>query len=355
MSEKKRKTASKRLKLFPRLLLFIVCCLAASALMTSIFYFFVTVVLKLTLPHLVFVYFLTLAACVGVASALLSRALGSLWEQSEKEIDRILKEIANGNFDVQINLTKNERVNQSINNINKVLQELKSVKILRNDFISNFSHEFKTPLVNINGFAELLLSDDLTEKERKEYAQIIYDESNRLASLSSNTLLMNKLSAQKIVQNKRPYALDEQIRQCVAQFYCELNAKNLQIECEAEPIVFCGDEGLLQRVWINLLSNAVKFSNEGGKLTVILVKEGKNAAVSVADEGCGMTEETTAHIFDEFYQGDTSHKTDGNGLGLSIVKRIVELCDGTVTVTSTPGKGSVFTVRLPLSSDSRAI
>ena len=348
MPEKKSKNVFKKFSLFSPILLVILSCLTAAAILSGGFYLFVLRRFNEQFSHLFLLYILSLTGVVSLVSALLSRIISSIWTKSEKEINRVLREIANGNFDVQINMSANEHVNKIIEDVQKVLQELKSVKILRNDFISNFSHEFKTPLVNINGFAELLLADDLTEKERKEYAQIIYDESNRLAALSKNTLLMNKLSSQAIIQNKAEYSLDEQLRQCVAQFMREINAKNLQVECDAAPTIFCGDEGLMQRVWINLLSNAIKFSEENGKLTVSLRANGKHAVVKVTDEGCGMSEETIKHVFDEFYQGDTSHKTEGNGLGLSIVYRIIQLCDGTISVDSALGKGSTFTVTLPL-------
>lgn len=348
MSDRKSKNLFKNFSLFTPILLVVFGCLILSTILTAVFYFFLTVVLQLSVSHMFFIYFLILTGIVALTSALLSRIISSIWAKSQKEIDRILREIANGNFDVQVDLTKNKNINKTIEDINKVLQELKGVKILRNDFISNFSHEFKTPLVNINGFAELLLSDDLTEKERKEYAKIIYDESNRLATLSQNTLLMNKLSSQAIVQNRTTYALDEQLRQCIAQFMREINAKNLQVECDARPVSYCGDKELLQRVWINLLSNAIKFSDENGKLTVELDSDEKNATIKITDSGCGMSEETAKHAFDEFYQGDSSHKTEGNGLGLSIVQRIIQLCNGSIAVSSAPGKGSTFTVALPL-------
>lgn len=348
MPGKKRKKEFKSLRLFTPILLIVLSCLTAATILSSAFYILIVSVLKLSYPRMLPLYVLILTGIVALVSAWLSHLLSSIWAKSEKEIQRILQEIANGNFDVQITPTKSPKVNETIDDINMVLQELKSVKILRNDFISNFSHEFKTPLVNISGFAELLLSDDLTEKERKEYAKIIYDESNRLAVLSQNTLLMNKLSVQAIVQNKTEYALDEQLRRCVAQFMREIESKNLQIECDAEPVTYCGDENLLQRVWINLISNAVKFSDHNGKVTVSLTTKEKNVVIKVSDEGCGMSEETAKHAFDEFYQGDTSHKTEGNGLGLAIVQRIVQLCGGTISVDSALAKGSTFTVTLPL-------
>jgi signal transduction histidine kinase len=266
---------------------------------------------------------------------------------TEKQLRALLDEIAKGNFDVQIPLTRSKYANKSIEDINKVLQELNSVKLMRTNFISDFSHEFKTPIVNINGFAELLLEEDLSKEERIEYAQIIYDESNRLANMSRNVLLLNKLNSQGIVCNKTTFSLDEQLRTCISQFTREITKKNLQAECNATEMYFNGDADLLRQVWINLLSNAIKFSHPNGNLTVTLRREGGNIVTEIADEGCGMDEETQKHIFDQFYQGDKSHSTDGNGLGLSIAKRIVEMCNGTISVRSARDVGTTFIVTLP--------
>lgn len=266
---------------------------------------------------------------------------------ANEQIKYVLNEIAKGNFDIQISATKSRYINKTIDDINTVLNELKSVKIMRNDFISDFSHEFKTPIVNINGFAELLLNENLSEEERKEYAQIIYDESNRLGKISQNILLLNKLNAQSVTPDKVSYSLDEQIRRCITQFMREIEKKELQIELTAPPIDFYGDEDLLKQVWINLLGNAIKFSPRGGHIFVEAKKTDNAVVIDITDEGCGMNEETQEHIFDQFFQADKSHKTEGNGLGLSIVRRITELCNGTLNVRSAPDMGTTFTIQLP--------
>lgn len=350
MSEKNKKKRTERpaeLSLITRTTLVVFLCLVAAILLTVVLHSVATV-LNWELSGNLFLYILLLLGISGVITMVAFRLFASKLMSYEQNIREILDEIAKGNFDVQIPLTKSNYANKTIEDINKVLQELKSVKIMRSDFVSNFSHEMKTPMVTINGFAELLLSDDVTEDERKEYARIIYDESKRLTTLAQSTLLMNKLNAQAIVQNKTEYSLDEQIRQCIAQFMQKINEKNLQIECDAEPVTFLGDTDLLQQVWINLFSNAIKFSPQGGSIFVTLKTEENNAVIRIVDEGCGMDEETLKHAFDQFYQGDSSHTTEGNGLGLSIVQRIVQLCEGNVTVRSRPDEGSTFTVRLPL-------
>jgi signal transduction histidine kinase len=266
---------------------------------------------------------------------------------TEKELRKLLEELAKGNFDVQIPLTKNKYANKSIEDINKVLTELNSVKLMRTNFISDFSHEFKTPIINIHGFAELLLEEDISTADRIEYAQIIFDESNRLTNMAKNVLLLNKLNTQGIVCNKTRFSLDEQLRTCISPFMREITKKKLQVECNAAETYFNGDADLLSQVWTNLLSNAIKFSHPSGNLAITLKTEENSIVVEIADEGCGMDEETQKHIFDQFYQGDKSHSTDGNGLGLSIAKRIVEMCNGTISVRSARDVGTTFIVTLP--------
>lgn len=290
---------------------------------------------------------LLLLGISGVIVVIVFHLVFHRFTAANEQIKYVLNEIAKGNFDVQISSTKSKYINNTIDDINTVLNELKSVKIMRSDFISDFSHEFKTPIVNINGFAELLLSENLTDEERKEYARIIYDESNRLSKISQNVLLLNKLNAQSITPDKESYALDEQIRRCITQFMREIEKKELQIELNSPPITFYGDENLLKQVWINLLGNAIKFSPRGGHISVEGKTDNDYVSITVSDEGCGMDEETQKHIFDQFFQADKSHKTEGNGLGLSIVQRIVQLYNGEVSVRSAPDMGTSFTVKLP--------
>ncbi len=346
MSGKNKKKRPFHFSFVARVTFIVFLCLAASVLLTLGLASLLSSLSQLTAN--LFVYILLLLGVSALITVIIFRLVAPPLMTSEQKINDILEQIAKGNFDVKIPLTKSKYVNQTIASVNTVLEELKSVKIMRNDFISNFSHELKTPMVTINGFAELLLSDDVTEADRKEYAQIIYDESRRLTKLSQNILLLNKLNAQNIIQDKTDYALDEQLRQSLSGFMREIEAKNLQVECRAVSVDFHGNADLIQQIWINLISNAIKFSPTGGTITLSLERQKDNAVVRIADEGCGMDEETVKHIFDQFYQGDSSHTTEGSGLGLSIVRRIVELCHGAVLVRSRPEEGSVFTVILPI-------
>ena len=229
---------------------------------------------------------------------------------------------------------------------NKAAEELSGTELLRKDFVNNFSHEFKTPIVSISGFADLLLDEDVTPEEQREYLQIIRDESRRLAQLSGSVLLLNRIEAQTILIDCTDFALDEQLRQCILVTRQKWRDKPLQFEAELAPCTYHGSEALVKEIWLNLLDNAAKFSPENGTISVTLHREQGSPVVAVTDQGCGMDAETCRHIFEQFYQGDTSHRTQGNGLGLAMAQKIAALHGGAVTVDSRPGSGSCFTVVL---------
>ena len=230
-------------------------------------------------------------------------------------------------------------------------EQLQSVETLRENFISDFSHEFKTPIVSIAGFAKLLKDSTLTSEQRNEYLDVIIDESDRLVGLSESVLLLNRLDSQVIVKER--YCLDEQIRQCVLAFDRQMREKNINVELSLDETDIFSNPKLLQQVWINLLSNAVKFTPDNGTITVCCFNQDGKVAVSVKDNGCGMSAEVMTNIFNKFYQGDKSHTTPGNGLGLSIVKKIVEILNGSITVASEIGKGSSFIITLDAVSEEK--
>ena len=263
-----------------------------------------------------------------------------------------MKELANGNFAVRVEhaehgYTPREMV-EFEQSFNKAAKELGSTEILRKDFINNFSHEFKTPIVSISGFADLLLEKQLPPEDQKEYLTIIRDESRRLADLATNILTLNRVESQTILTDKAAFPLDEQLRQSVLVTQQKWRQKELDFDADLVPAEYTGSEGLLKEVWLNLLDNAAKFSPEGGTVAVNLRKEKSALMVSVTDQGEGMRADTQAHIFEQFYQGDTSHTTQGNGLGLAMVKKVLELHGGSIQVNSAPGQGSCFTVTLPI-------
>lgn len=257
------------------------------------------------------------------------------------------KEVAKGNFDIQLDYQSDDEVGQLTQNFNKMTRELKSIEYLRKDFITNVSHEFKTPIASIQGFAKLLQNGNLTEEETQEYTQIIVEEAGRLSNLSSNILRLSKLENQEIVARKF-FSLDEQIRKSILLLEHEWNKKNIEFEIELEKINCLGDEELLEQVWLNLLGNAIKFSPIKGKISIRLTQAEKTAIVQISDKGIGMSDDTMTRIFEKFYQGDVTHFHEGSGLGLSLVKRILDLFGGHIHVQSKINEGSTFTVELPL-------
>lgn len=258
------------------------------------------------------------------------------------------KKIAEGDFSVRVpEKTHLLEVKMLVENFNRMAHELEGIEMFRSDFINNFSHEFKTPIVSIRGFAKQLQSSALSDEERLKYAEIIASESERLSNMSTNVLLLSKLENQQLIQEKKPYSLDEQLRFCVLLFAKEWEKKNIDMDIELDDITFVGNEELVSHIWINLIGNAVKYTPENGRIELRAFSKPDGIFVRIADSGIGMSHEVLERIFDKFYQGDGSHAGRGNGLGLPLVKRIVELCDGRIVVDSEVGAGSVFSVYLP--------
>lgn len=259
-----------------------------------------------------------------------------------------ITQVADGNFDVYLNVEKAGPLREVCINFNKMTKELQSVQTLRNDFINNFSHEFKTPISSINGFALLLMEEEISKDDKNKYLKIIADESERLAELSNLTLLLSKVETQQYIIDKENYSLDEQIKECAIILYPQWSKKNIEFSAELDPILYNGNYELMQHIWINILNNAIKFTPDNGKISIIMKKYDKNIIISIADTGIGMSEEELSKIFMKYYQGDMSRSKKGLGLGLSIVKRIVELNNGNIEVSSRVSKGSVFTINLPI-------
>ena len=270
-----------------------------------------------------------------------------------KRILRATEQITGGDFSVRIkplygNGSRNE-FDAIIFGLNKMTEELSGVETLRSDFIANVSHELKTPLTVMQNYGTLLQSPDLSDEERIEYAKAITDASRRLSALITNILKLNRLENQKIYPRAEAYNLGGQLTECLLTFENILEKKGLEIETDIDDeIIINADFELLNLVWNNLFSNAVKFTPDGGKIFVSLKKENEYAVVRVRDTGCGMSKEVGAHIFEKFYQGDASHAEQGNGLGLALVKRVIDIIGGEISVESAPAKGSVFCVKLKL-------
>lgn len=268
-----------------------------------------------------------------------------------KRIQEGIDRVINGDFTTRIELTQSaeseNEFNQIIEGLNKMIEELSGVETLRTDFIANVSHELKTPLAVMQNYGTLLQSPDLSEEQRIQYGKAITEQTRRLSSLVMNILKLNKLENQQIYPNVEKYYLGEQLCECMLEFESVWEEKEIQIDTDIdEEIVIEADKELLSLVWNNLLSNALKFTEAGGKVSLSLHRDDNFAYVEVKDTGCGMSPETGKNIFKKFYQGDTSHATKGNGLGLALVKRVIDICGGEISVNSQLGEGSTFTVKL---------
>ncbi|MGN1140683.1 MAG: ATP-binding protein [Oliverpabstia sp.] len=278
------------------------------------------------------------------------------YEIPMQTLAKATSQVAHGDFSVYVPTIntpdKWDYLDIMIMDFNKMVEELGSMETLKTDFFSNVSHEFKTPLAVIYNNAQLLDREETAEENKKEYIHNILKASKRLADLIMNMLKLNKLEKQTIQPAPEKYDLCRQLCECALQFEDVWENKDIEIEVDIEERrMIMADPGLLELVWTNLLSNAVKFTPPGGTVTLTQISDQNSITVSVADTGCGMDEKTMAHIYEKFFQGDSSHSTEGNGLGLALVKRILQLSEGRISVESTVGKGTVFTVRLPLDSE----
>lgn len=288
--------------------------------------------------------------------SLLSTVIDALrrWLMITKPVQQITaaaEKIMEGDLSVRIDpirgIAPQDGFNIVINYFNRMTKELSGMETLRTDFIANVSHELKTPLSVIQNYGTMLQQTDLPEEIRIEYAKAITDASHRLASLITNILKLNKLENQEIYPASEDYNLSEQLCECLLAFEEAWDRKNLELETDIEEnLIVHADAEMLCLVWNNLFSNAVKFTEPGGKITLSVNSDGPFAVVKVTDTGCGISREAGQHIFEKFYQGDTSHATAGNGLGLALVKRVVDITGGDISVESEVGKGSTFTVKI---------
>ncbi len=261
------------------------------------------------------------------------------------------KKVAKGDFSVQIDNGRKYRKDEIgllTDNFNMMVRELESNEYLSKEFMSNVSHEFKTPIASIQGFAKLLKDDKISEEDKKEYIDIIIEESERLANLSSNIQHLSKLENKKELIKKEKVAIDEQIRKCIVILNNKLEEKNIEIGMDEDKDVFVDvNEDMLQQVWINLINNAIKYTQNGGRIDVIIDEFKDKVVIEVKDNGIGIKEENLEKIFDKFYQEDASHNSEGNGLGLAIVSKIIELHKGSIEVKSKVGEGTSFIVTIP--------
>ncbi|MCM1127826.1 MAG: HAMP domain-containing histidine kinase [Lachnospiraceae bacterium] len=254
--------------------------------------------------------------------------------------------IADGDYSPRLHLKGSDEIRQLGQKFNHMAEELGSVEMLRKDFINNFSHEFKTPIVSIRGFAKMLKLDELSNEERDEYLNIIISESERLSDLATHVLDLSKIEQQSILTDKSRFNITEQIRRCIALLDGKWAEKKISFDFNCQEYYFTGNEKMMEQVWINLIDNAIKFSPDESTVSISIFSENDSLTVSIADSGSGIDESAQPYIFDKFYQADVSHSTKGNGLGLTIAQKIISLHNGTIQVTSSKRNGTLIRVKL---------
>ena len=305
--------------------------------------------------HIMVLYWLVTALLLTVLIRIRTK---KVYDVPMQKISEAIQQVAGGDFTVRVEPLHEEGnedyLDFMIRDLNSMVAELGSIETLKTDFVSNVSHEIKTPISVIQNYAKLLQSDNLSAEERRDYSKTIYEAASRLNALITNILRLNKLENQQIGMSAASYDLSGQLTECLLGFESVWEEKQIEIVPDIEDkVTICSDKELLSIVWNNLLSNAFKFTDRGGRVGVSLYLDDDTAVVSIRDTGCGISADSVKHIFDKFYQGDTSHAVRGNGLGLALVRRILDMTGGSISVDSTPGEGSTFTVFLKRNPSSR--
>ena len=265
-----------------------------------------------------------------------------------KQLNEATQKVAAGDFEIQLETQREDEIGELTKNFNVMVKDLSRIEILQKDFINNMSHEMKTPISSIKGFAQLLEEADLTEEEKKEYMEIIVEESDRLLNISSNILKLSKLQNKEKLNNKKDVNISEQIKKVILLLDNKRAEKQIEINYDLPDTVINGDEELLHQVWMNLLDNAIKFSEDGKTIKITSKVVNNYYEVRIKDEGIGILEEDLPFVWEKFYKADKSHSQEGNGLGLSLVKRIIELHKGTIEIKSKINKGTEVIVKLPI-------
>ena len=264
-----------------------------------------------------------------------------------KKLRKAMDQVAEGDFSVRLEeKSSSKEIMEIYTGFNLMAHGLSSTEILQTDFVSNVSHEFKTPINAIEGYSTLLQDGENLNEDQQEYVEKILYNTKRLSSLVGSILMLSKLENQQIPTNQSHYRLDEQIRQSIVGLEAAWEAKDIDFDVELDRVEYLGNEPMMRHVWDNLISNAVKFSPDGGLVRITLTKKLRKIVFTIEDSGPGLSEETQKHIFDKFYQADSSHKQEGNGLGLTLVKRVLAIEHGEIRVENRPLGGCCFTVTL---------
>ena len=287
---------------------------------------------------------LIIALLVGIFA---TNALTRWFIYPVKELGYAMEKISEGDFSVRLKTkTSSKEIKEIFSGFNMMAKELQSTEILQSDFVSNVSHEFKTPINAIEGYSMLLQDGENLTNEQKEYVDKIVFNTHRLSSLTGSILLLSKLENQSIVSKKTSFDLDEQIRKSLLALEGQWENKEIEFDIEMDDTDYVGNEALLHHIWDNLISNAIKFSDNGTEIKIRLENHADKIVFTISDQGIGIDAETQKHLFDKFYQGDSSRKNDGNGLGLALVKKIIDLEGGEITVKNNEDRGCTFTVVL---------
>ncbi|WP_099468122.1 HAMP domain-containing sensor histidine kinase [Konateibacter massiliensis] len=300
-------------------------------------------------PLLPILFVLLLSTFIGTALSMMG---GTIIMKPIRAFSHATNLVAKGDFTVQLEeRQKIYEMGELTRNFNKMVSDLASIETLRNDFIANVSHEFKTPLSTIEGYVTLLQSDDLTPEQKQDYINIVMNSTRQLSTLASNILKISKLENQDKILDKGWFSLDEQIRQALLWLETKWTEKNIDLELELSSISFYGNEELMMQVFINLIDNAIKFTPKEGRILINAYQTASETVISISDTGIGISTEAQSHVFEKFYQSDKARLSEGNGLGLTLVKHIVDLSEGTIHIESEKDIGTTFTLRLPLFSE----
>lgn len=343
MKNKKYKDSLNSLTFYFSLTVFLILAATVTVLLT-LFYLFNQ--FSNVRPSL-FIIIITLALASLSIGTFFSFYFSRIALQPFRQMIEAMDKVANGDFNVQLDFSSPAELKQFSNSFNLMTKELQNTEILRSDFINSFSHEFKTPIISIKGFTALLKKGNLTKEEQDEYLDIIIEETTRLTELSTNVLNLTKLENTEILTGTVPCNLAEQIRHCLVLLESRWEKKKLQMELALKDLKIIGSPDLLQQIWLNLIDNAIKFSSENDTLHIMMIETEQFVSVIIKDEGVGMHADQIQQVFRKFYQTDAGKKQGGNGLGLSVVKRIVELHKGIISIESKPDQGTSITVSLP--------
>ena len=315
------------------------CLLIALGLATLLF--FLT-----DIDSLFLIFLLVLIFCL-IIGAIVTIFFSKWFFDPIKKLRNAMGKVADGDFSVRLQTkSSSKEVQEVYSGFNLMANELTSTEILQSDFVSNVSHEFKTPINAIEGYTTLLQGCDDLDEEHQEYVKKILFNTKRLSKLVGNILLLSKIENQEIQTHQTSFRLDEQIRQSIVALESAWTAKDLELDVDLEDITYTSNESLMHHVWDNLIGNAIKFNPQCGLLKISLKKEDKHVVFTVTDSGPGLSEESIKHLFDKFYQADTTRKEEGNGLGLALVKRILTIVNGEIFAENHVGGGCTFTVKL---------